>query len=204
MVASVSAQSALRWDKKNVEVSPAPGEKTVRADFAFTNISNQPVTIDSVKSSCGCTTAVPDKKTYQPGEKGHITAVFTIGGRQGFQAKAIRVSVRGESEPTTLTMVTQVGETAKMDSSLVYWKVGDPAKPKTIRVKAPSGVKLTGVTSNNPKFSATLESSQEKGEYQIVVTPQDTSRPMVAVLSLEGSGRGKEAKAFTVYAQIKR
>lgn len=100
------AQSALHWENKTVEVRPAASEKTVRADFAFTNASRQPVVIDAVKSSCGCTTVSLDKKVYQPGEKGRITGVFTPGRSRGVQAKAISVKVKGEPKPTILTMVT--------------------------------------------------------------------------------------------------
>ena len=104
------AQSALRWDSKTLELHPAATEKTVRAEFGFTNTAPQPVVIDAVKSSCGCTTVSLDKKVYAPGEKGRITGVFTPGRRQGVLTKAISVSVKGESKPTVLIMVTHLGE----------------------------------------------------------------------------------------------
>ena len=104
------AQSALRWDSKTLEFHPAASEKTVRAEFGFTNTAPQPVVIGAVKSSCGCTTVSLDKKVYAPGEKGRITGVFTPGRRQGVLTKAISVSVKGESKPTVLIMVTHLGE----------------------------------------------------------------------------------------------
>ena len=102
------AEPALRWENKTVELRPAASEKTVRADFNFTNTSREPVVIDAVKSSCGCTTVSLDKKVYQPGEKGRITGVFTPGGSRGVQTKAISVKVKGEPKPTVLIMVTHL------------------------------------------------------------------------------------------------
>lgn len=206
MLGIASAQSALRWDKKTVEASLAPGEKTARADFAFTNISKAPVTIDSVKTSCGCTTATLEKKTYQPGEKGHITAVFASNGRQkGPQVKGIRVVVRGDPEPTVLTMVAQIGEAVQIDPPFVFWRVGDAPRPKTIRVKIPAGMglRLARVSSNDPKIAAALETVKEGAEYQIAVTPQNTDRQAMAVLSLLAVNHANESKAFTAYAQVK-
>jgi hypothetical protein len=199
------ADSALRWDRKEAETQVPPGEKTVRADFGFTNISKQPVVIDSVKSSCGCTTATLEKKTYQPGEKGQITTVFTPGSRKGTQVKAVKVTVKGESDPAVLTLVTRIGEPLEIDPPLVYWRMSEAPSPKTIRVKVPAGagVSLTDVTSNNPRVTAKLEPGKEAGEYTITVVPLGTNEKMTAVLKVRGTTQAKEAQEFQVYAQIK-
>ena len=46
------------------------------------------VTNESLKPSCGCTTAELEKKTYAPGEKGEVRARFDIGQRVGVQSKS--------------------------------------------------------------------------------------------------------------------
>jgi len=203
MLACAQAQSALRWDKKIIELQPGPAEKTARADFVFTNVGKQPVIIDSVKPSCGCTTAGLEKKVYQPGEKGHITAVFTLGSRKGDQAKSIRVDVRGESSATVLTLVTHIGEPVKLEPSLVFWRAGEAPRAKTIHVKLPAGTRLTRVSSSDPKFAATLEPVGEKAEYKITVTPEGTAQKATAVLNLQGVTRSNEPRTFQAYAQVK-
>jgi len=205
MLNFAAAQSALRWDKKVADLQPDPAEKTARADFAFTNVSKQPVTIDSVKPGCGCTTAALEKKTYQPGEKGHITAVFTIGSHKGDQVKGINVTVRGEREPTVLTMVTHVSEPVKIDPPLVFWRTGDALRAKTITVRLPAnmGLRLMKVSSNDPKMTAKLETVKEGTEYKITVTPGDTAQKSMATLNLQGVTRSNEAKTLQAYAQVK-
>lgn len=197
--------SALRWDRKTVETETGSAEKTARAEFVFTNVSKQPVVIDSVKPGCGCTTAALDKKTYEPGEKGHITAVFTPGSRQGVQVKAIKVTVKGEPDPAVLTMVTRVGDTVQIDPPLVLWRLGEPFEPKTIQVKVPSssGLRLTRVQSGNPQIAAKLSTLKEGSEYQITVTPGDIRERAVVVLKIQGLTRSNEPKEFQAYAQVK-
>lgn len=196
------AQSALKWDRKTVETQATAGEKTVRAEFAFTNVSKQPVVIESVKPGCGCTTAALDKKTYQPGESGRITAIFSPGSRKGTQAKAIRVAIKGE-EPVALTLVTRIGEAVQLDPPMVYWRTGEAPKAKTIRVKVPDGIRLQRVSSSNPQISASLASIKEGAEYAVTVTPASTAEKAMAVLKLEGVTRGNEGKDFQAYAQVK-
>ncbi len=203
MLTCAQAQSALRWDKKVIELQPGPTEKTARADFNFTNASQKPVVIDRVKPSCGCTTAALEKKSYQPGEKGHITAVFTLGSRKGDQAKSIRVDVRGENPATLLTLVTHIGEPARLEPSLVFWRAGEAPRPKTISVKLPPGVRLTRVSSSDPKFATTLEPVGEQSEYKISVTPDGTAKKATAVLNIQAVTRSNEPRTFQAYAQVK-
>ncbi len=78
-----SAWAALKWERLRADLSPVLNEKSVETEFAFVNEGQVPVTIESIKSSCGCTSAVTGKKTYAPGEKGEVRARFTIGQRRG-------------------------------------------------------------------------------------------------------------------------
>ena len=92
LVAALSATFAhaeLRWQQMAVEVLAKPAEQSAVVDFAFTNEGSQAVTIQSVQTSCGCTTAALDKKTYAPGEAGKIPVTFNFGDRVGEQIKYI-------------------------------------------------------------------------------------------------------------------
>jgi hypothetical protein len=50
--------------------------------FPFTKTGDYPVTLSSTKSSCGCVVVGVEKKTYEPGEGGKITATFKVGDRR--------------------------------------------------------------------------------------------------------------------------
>jgi len=192
-----AADSALRWDRKTVDASLAPGAKTLRAEFGFVNTSAKPVEITSTKTDCGCTVATLEKKIYQPGERGQIRVIFTPKTSKSLQTKGIRVSVKGEPEPVALTLSARIGPTLQIDPPLVFWRVGETPQAKTIRLMVPPGFKVVRVTSNNPQITCALE------QEQITVTPKATNRPLMAVLTLHTVSKSDEPQQHQAYAQIK-
>ena len=199
------AGSALSWDRKQVELHPAVGDKEARAEYPFTNTGPQTVVIDSVRSSCGCTTVGLEKKEYAPGEKGRITVVFNLGQRRGLQAKGIQVKVRGESESAILTMIVRIPEVLKIDPPLVVWTVNEPLTAKSIRLTLASGtgVRLGKVTSNAPAIDAALQTVKEGSEDRLVVKPAGLDKPVFAVLSIEMLLPAKVRQTFQAYAQVR-
>ncbi len=59
--------------------------------FKFTNTGTQPLVIERVTASCGCTTPAWTKEPVMPGKSGSITAKYNSAGRVGTQKKAITV-----------------------------------------------------------------------------------------------------------------
>lgn len=187
-------QSALVWEHRQVEVRPALGEKQAKAEFNFTNACPHPVTIDSVKSSCGCTTATLDKKTYLPGEKGHIDAVFSVGNHHGVVTKGIQVTVHGESDPTVLFLTAHVPETIKIDPPLLVWNAGEKPETKRIAlsVSLERPMRILKVSSSNPVIGAVLETVKEGREYSLAVHPKSTDKAAFAILRVEVAADSKE------------
>ena len=199
------AHAGIEWERKQLEFHPSASDTEVKAEFNFTNTGKTAVTIESVKPECGCTTAVLDKSSYQPGEKGRITAIFTFGARTGLQEKTIRVNMQGEKEPTTLSIVTHIPDLVKLTPSFVFWRIGEESQAKAIEVTMPpeSKMRVTKVTSSDPKMTAKLEAVQEGAAYKVVVTPSDTSAPVAAILYIECATPSGVPKTFTAYAHIK-
>ncbi len=68
----------------------------------------------------------------------------------------------------------------------VLWRVGDPAEPKTVHIlNTPQGVKVTGVSSSSPAFTAKWEGDA------IAIAPAATAQPQMASIAIttEPSGR---------------
>ena len=200
------AFGGLQWEKKEIEFNPLVTDKEVKADFNFTNAGREPVTIVAVEPGCGCTTAVLEKRTYRPGEKGHIAATFTIGQRTGLQNKPIRVTVRGEKEETVLTMITHIPELMKVSPQLVFWQTGEAPEAKTIELTAmrDAPLRVTKVTSTDPKMKAAIETVQEGKSYKVVVTPAETAAPVSATLTIETELAPNVYQYFTAYAHVKQ
>jgi hypothetical protein len=200
-----TAQAVLDWERQTLEFQSRVGEQEVTANFAFKNTGTDFVRIDSIRTSCGCTTAALEKRTYLPGETGKVVVKFKIGERKGNQLKQIRVQLAGESSPTILTMIVHIVQAVEMNSSLIFWEVGEELKEKFIELKVNDNVlPITDVKSSSPVFRASLKPSEEVGTYILVVRPTDTGSPLVGVLDVNiifADGRAKEVRAF---AQIRR
>jgi len=68
---------------RRVKPGVRPSDAAVEAGFAFRNAGDAPVTITGVRTSCGCTAAALEQKTYAPGESGRIDVRFGFGARTG-------------------------------------------------------------------------------------------------------------------------
>lgn len=198
------AHGALEWESKQIDVTPALADTVVHAAYRFTNTGKEPVTIESVEPTCGCTTAVLDRKEYQPGEKGHIDITFTMGQRTGLQNKPVAVRIRGESEPITLSFIVRIPEFLKVTPQFLYWQVGDMPEPKTILLSVEPGTELKiGKILSDSRFKTTLETIHEGKEYRLIVQPATTSEKCMAAVTIEAIVSGNVQKFFSTYAHIK-
>lgn len=102
------SHAALTWQSNAHTYAAKAADTRVSHAFTFTNDSDEPVTIDSVKTSCGCTTAKLAKRTYSPGETGTIQATFDFGPRTGKQVKTITVKT-DESRDGGFQMIDGLG-----------------------------------------------------------------------------------------------
>jgi hypothetical protein len=66
--------------------------------FEFTNTGSQPLIIQRVSASCGCTTPSWSKEPVMPGEKGFVNAAYNPAHRPGQFEKTITV-YSNASEP---------------------------------------------------------------------------------------------------------
>ena len=198
--------AGLQWENKRLEFHPSASDTEVKAEFTFTNTGSEPVTIEAVKPDCDCTAATLEKKIYKPAEKGRISATFNIGQRTGIQDKSIRVTIQGEKEPVLLSMVTYIPELMKITPSLVFWKTGEAPQPKTLELAVSPGttMRITKVTSSDPRMTATVEAVEEGKKYKVVVTPQQTATPLAAILWMESDAPSDAPRKFTAFAQIRR
>lgn len=97
-VASSSAQpaslkKALSWDTKEKVVEVAAGVTEAHFVFKVTNDSDREVSIDQVKTSCGCTVAELPSQPWilKPGESGDLKATMDLKGKRGRISKLITV-----------------------------------------------------------------------------------------------------------------
>jgi hypothetical protein len=93
-------------------------------DFAFTNISNSPVIIESALASCGCTTPKKPEGAVNAGKSDMISAQYNAANVGPFN-KSITIKVAGIDLPVVLKIT---GEVLAPDAYAKY-EASKPATP---------------------------------------------------------------------------
>ena len=76
----------------------------VKAKYPFKNMTNVPVAIADVKTSCPCITAEFTKGNILPGKLGEVNVTFDTKGQFGDHYKLVSVILQGSNEPLTLEL----------------------------------------------------------------------------------------------------
>lgn len=202
--AGLPLHAGLNWDTQKAELFPKAADPVIETKFGFVNSGQSAVEILKVHSSCGCTIPTLARTVYAPGERGEILVQFTIGERRGVETKNLRVEIKGEPEPTVLTLVVTIPEPARITPIRLVWEVGEAIAAKTISIEAlpDQPIRVVNVMPTNPNFTATVATVQENKEYVITVTPKSTETAGMVLLKIE-TILTERPKVFSAYAQIR-
>jgi hypothetical protein len=202
----VAASAQLRWEKPTQSFDRSPGDPAVEATYAFKNVGPAPITIAKLRSSCGCTAAMLEKRTCAPGESGAITAKFTLGDRRGLHVVGVTVTTDDKSaEPIQLVLRVNIADPLKVEPALVWWRVGAAAEPKVVQLTAESTrpVRVKSVTSTNPRITAKLNTAAAGQRYSLTVVPQDTASKEVAEIRVQTDFPPDAPRSYLIYARVK-
>ncbi|MEN3369900.1 MAG: hypothetical protein V7609_2043 [Verrucomicrobiota bacterium] len=202
---SLTARSELAWEKTELDLHPEMGAATAVGIFKYQNKGDKPVHFKAVRPQCGCTTAAMQKNDVAPGEKGEITATFTIGDRTGVQEKSITVDTDDPEKPQTiLRLKATIAHFLELQPAFVYWQIGEGPKPKTILARAGKGVTIKNleVTSSNADFTTKVEPGAGAGEFKINVQPRETAKPLNATLTVKPDSATGPAKTYFAQARV--
>lgn len=175
------SHAGLVWTATTVEHILAEGESKTDVPFTFTIEGDKSVTISELTSSCDCTVATMEKRTYQPGESGTVVAQFTAGTRYGVQQKEIYVRT---DEPgvrrQTLRLKVQLPELVTLDVRQLTWNRDVTPSVQTVAIKVADGVTLelrSLLVAQAAQIDVKLEGGAKGGEYQFSARPQSTANP---------------------------
>src|ERR1700760_2185150 len=133
--AGLHAHAQLKWDQRIQEFHRVPDDKEIWAHYTFHNLTANPVTIKSLRSSCGCTTAHLDKKTYAPGESGEVLLHFIFGDRKGFYRKTVTVTTDDkDAQPEVINLLITINDPVTIAPALVFWRTGEANTAKDVQL----------------------------------------------------------------------
>lgn len=152
--------------------------QTASMTFVFDNIGEEPLIIEDVKSSCGCTAAAASSSEIMPGESGEIKVTFDSTGRLGKESKPIHVHTNDPDRAVLKLMVHGFIKSAVRTSpsyvNFGYVRQGT-ASAKTIFVRSEKGVGILEVETNSPYLLAGLEEGEAENEWNLKVTVADNA-----------------------------
>ena len=126
----------LEWNQTQIKIQLLPGEDEAKAEFVVTNKGKETVSIDRIKTSCGCTGSVLNKKIIKPGESTTITGTFKKGNRKGLSHNRLQVFLENQVEPVqTLHMLVQIPQFIDIQPSIVYWSRSSAKTERTVQIK---------------------------------------------------------------------
>lgn len=182
--ASLAFASGLEWENTVFEATAEFGQEEVFASFKFTNTSGQEISITSTKASCGCTVANLEKKTYAPGEKGEVSAVFEAKSRVGKQQQYIEVFLNNEPESSDkLTIKVDIPQAVTLKPRIRIWRKGQEVSPQTFEVTLHQELDLeidtlVPINEDADQFDYEIQQTNNSPRtYLISVTPKSVESP---------------------------
>lgn len=102
-----AAFAIIDWDSKKLDAGQVTKGKPVVLTFEFSNSGTVPLTINSVKPSCGCTVASFPKEPIMPGETAEIKTTYNAA-KVGKFRKTVVVTSNTDPAKETLVITGEV------------------------------------------------------------------------------------------------
>jgi len=110
------AKPKLVMEKTNHDFGKIEKTSEAKTTFKFQNTGKAELVITDVSTSCGCTTAKPEKTTYAPGESGEIPVSFNPSRFNGVVEKRVTIV---SNDPENPRMVVSIRAEVLTDLSVV-------------------------------------------------------------------------------------
>jgi hypothetical protein len=93
------ALTTIEWIDSAKNLGKINQGQKLQVSFRFKNSGKNPLVIQAVNPSCGCTVADFPKEPIAPGQESQITGSFDSNGRSGLQHKELTVIANTEGNP---------------------------------------------------------------------------------------------------------
>lgn len=204
---SLFAASELSWDTTEVKIDMEPDQEEARASFTVTNEGNEPVRIARIKTSCGCTGSVVDRKIIEPGESSEIVGVFNKGKRQGLNRNRLQVFLDSQPEPVaTLLMSVQIPTLIEATPQIVYWNSQSAKSARQIRISLDERFinEIVGIEYDRNRMTVTEQAGEanNKASLILVIEPKSYDAMYRGTITVRGIGPGGRTAETRLHAFV--
>lgn len=187
------AASTLTWDTTEAHIEMKPDQEEARATYTVTNEGEKTVRIARIKTSCGCTGSVVDKKIIEPGQSSEIVGTFHKGKRQGLNRNKLQVFLDSQPDAVaTLHMNVQIPTLIEAMPQIVYWSKDSSKSARRIRLTLDERYidEILRIDYDRSKLRVTEEPGDPKTETDrvLIVEPKDYDALYRGTITVYGSG----------------
>ena len=205
--ASFLNASTLVWDQTEVRIEMGPDEEEARASFKVTNKGEKVVRIGRVKSNCGCTDTILNKKILPPGESAEIVAIFSKGRRQGLNRNRLQVYIDSQTDAVvTLKMNVRIPDLIEARPQIVYWKPESSKSYRHVSLIMDERYidQILQIDYDRSRLTVTQESGNLKNNNAILlkVKPKDFSKLYRGTITVYGGGPDGRKAETRVHAFV--
>jgi hypothetical protein len=97
---------AIKFEELKRDFGNKKMGEVLKHKFRFENVGDEPLVIHRIRTTCGCTAAILQKKELDPGEKSEIEITFNTRGYYGEQNKFIYVDSNDPRQSTVQLMIS--------------------------------------------------------------------------------------------------
>jgi len=205
--ASFLDASSLVWDQTEVRIEMGPDQEEARASFKVTNEGKKVVRITRVKSNCGCTGTLLNKKILPPGESTEIVAIFSKGRRQGLNRNRLQVYLDNQPDAVvTLKMNVQIPALIEARPQIVYWRRETSKTPRPVSLIMDERYidQVLQIDYDRSQLSVIQENGNPKNNHTLVlwVEPKDFSKLYRGTITVYGVGPDGRKAETRVHAFV--
>jgi hypothetical protein len=203
---SVSA-STLVWDTTEAHIEMEPDQEEARAVYTVTNEGDKTVRIARVKTSCGCTGTILNKKIIGPGESTEIIGTFHKGKRQGLNRNRLQVFLDSQPEAVaTLLMNVQIPTLIEAMPQIVYWNAQSSKSERRVRLNLDERYinEILEIDYDRTQLSLTEEAGDPKTKTDrfLVIEPKSYDTLYRGTITIYGSGPDGRKAETRVHAFV--
>lgn len=205
-----TSASELEWESKTIETTADLGQEELTVTYKFQNTSKKTITISSTQTSCGCTIANLEKKTYAPGEQGELPVVFETRGSVGRQTKHLTIFIgEGESNSDELVLTVDIPQAVELSPRIHIWRLGTEFDERIIEVTLHESLdfeidSLEAVNEDAQYFDYTIEKASKPNTLIIKLKPVSTPTPARGRFILASkNGNPDILKKYQIYAFVR-
>lgn len=152
-----AAAPHIMWESCFVDKGVVKPDSVERYSFAFRNVGDGDLTIDSVKKSCGCAKYTLARKRFAPGEAGVIEAEVDLKGKKGYFLNTLALKTNDPETPVSVLRMAAGALRARVLSAKLV-NLGDlPAGGKLTREFFASDPGFDGLKVRDVSFVSTSE-----------------------------------------------